>query len=120
MKKTVFFILLTVFLVVGQGYAQSRISDGRYVMNDGKMDITIDIKSMPDGKYFFEGGGANKQGGRCMMNGMGEFKANGFAFGYNCTLSLTIIDASKFELKDTTKCIPCDPGAYASGQYIKK
>lgn len=120
MRKIILFLLLAVLVVSGESFAQGRISDGRYAMSDGKMDILIDIKSMPDGKYFIEGGGASKQGGRCMMNGMGEFKPNGFEFGYQCVLSLKIIDAGKFELKDAAGCVPCDPGASVSGTYIKK
>ncbi len=120
MKKIFVWSLMITILFGSMAFAQTRIQDGKYTMNDGNMQVNIDIKLMPDGKYFFEGGGVHKQGGRCMMNGAGVFKANGFEFGYNCILSITNITAQGFELKDTTKCIPCDPGAYVSGQYQKK
>ncbi|MCX8110309.1 MAG: hypothetical protein N3D15_03550 [Syntrophorhabdaceae bacterium] len=120
MKKIVILFMVFVALLSSQVFAQTSLSDGSYTMNDGKMEVNIVIKSMPDGRYFIEGGGANKQGSRCMMNGIGTFKSNGFEFGYNCILSVTNIDAQKFELKDTAGCVPCDPGAYVSGTYQKK
>lgn len=120
MKKIFILVFIFVAFFSSPIFAQTRISDGNYTMNDGKMEVNIVIKSMPDGRYFIEGGGSNKQGGRCMMNGMGGFKGGGFEFGYNCILSITNIDAQRFELKDTAKCVPCDQGAYVSGTYLKK
>ncbi|MDD5286768.1 MAG: hypothetical protein PHD54_13010 [Desulfuromonadaceae bacterium] len=111
---TVFFIMS-----VAVSQAEDILTLGKYVMNDGKMNVAFEVKQIAGGKYFIEGGGTGSSGAMCMMNGVGEFRGGLFAFGYNCDLRLTPVNG-KLEIRDEKSCTPCDPGAYISGVYEKK
>lgn len=117
MKKLIL-LCLVFFLFYGQSYAQEMIADGTYVLNDNRMDMTITIQAMPDGKYFVHGSGTNKDGKTCRIGDLAELRGNKFFLG-PCQMDI-YVSGDKFELNDSGKCIACETGAYVSGTYRRK
>lgn len=121
MKKNriILFSLFISLVATSFVYAEDTLSIGKYVMNDGVMNIIFEVKQINNGRYFIEGNGNNKAGAMCMMNGIGILNGNNFQLGYNCTINLKPMNGD-IEITDLNKCIPCDSGAYISGVYKKQ
>lgn len=117
MKKIA--LISVMFLAIsGLCFAEERIPDGTYVLNDGNMYMTIDIQFMPDGRYMVQGEGKNKEGKTCMLMGSAKIEDGKFLLDY-CPISVTYSN-NKLEIKDTEPCAICDTGAYVSGTYEKQ
>ena len=117
MKKVVFGSLITVLLICGPCYAAG-LTDGMYVLNDGTMQMTLNINKMPDGKYFVNGNGNSKQGKTCRIGDLADLKGNKLIVG-TCRMDVDI-SAGGFSLKDGGACAQCEAGAYVSGTYRKQ
>lgn len=120
--KTYNVSLIALWLLLISGttvHADDILSLGRYVMDDGVMNVSFEVKQVSNGRYFIEGSGSSKSGAMCMMNGIGVFNGGLFQFGYNCNLRLTQMNG-KLEIRDEKSCTPCDTGAYISGVYEKQ
>lgn len=111
-------VLIFIFAVSTQIYAGGIIPDGTYILNDGNMQMTVNIKMMPDGRYMVEGEGKNKEGKTCMLMGSAKIEDGKFLLDY-CPMSVTYSN-NKLEIKDTEPCAICDTGAYVSGTYEKQ
>lgn len=117
MKKIA--LISVVFLAIsGLCFAEERIPDGTYVLNDGDMYMTIDIQFMPDERYMVQGEGKNKEGKTCMLMGSAKIEDGKFLLDY-CPMSVTYSN-NKLEIKDTEPCAICETGAYVSGTYKKQ
>ena len=117
MKKLILLLFCCACLLVASGlsFAQDRIPDGTYVLDDGNMQMAIKVEFMPDGRYIIEGQGKNKDGNACALMGSAKME-NGTLFVDYCPIEV-VISAGKLEIKDTKPCAQCDPGAYISGIY---
>ena len=120
MKKTAIALAaLAIVTSASTAQAEDMLTLGKYVMNDGVMNVTFEVKQINGNRYFIEGGGTSKTGDMCMMSGVGEFKDGLFGLGYKCFLKLSSVNG-KLEIKDEKPCTPCDTGAYISGVYEKQ
>jgi hypothetical protein len=107
---------LVFLLTAGPALAQG-IAAGTYVMNDGVMQVTMDVSALPDGKYFINANGSGG-GKNCRIGDLGELRGGSLVLGV-CEMAIRI-GADGFELQDSKGCAQCDPGAYVSGKYVKK
>lgn len=118
MKRFFFLGLMLIFLLTaGKAMAQGGLSAGTYVMNDGNMQISMDVSALPNGKYFINasGGGAGKS---CRIGDLGELRGGSLVLGV-CAMGIRI-GGDGFDLQDSKGCAQCDAGAYVSGRYVKK
>jgi hypothetical protein len=109
-------LMLVFLLVAGPAMAQG-LASGTYVMNDGTMQITMEVNALPDGKYFINasGGGGGKN---CRIGDLGDLRGGSLVLGV-CEMGIRV-GGDGFELQDSKKCAQCDPGAYVSGRYVKR
>jgi len=115
MKK---FLILTTFvflLAVGPGWAQGFIENGTYVLNDGKMTMTLQVQAAQGGKYFVNGNGQTREGKTCRIGDLGELSGGKLMLGV-CALGIKI-SSGQLQIDDDRKCIACEPGAYVTGTY---
>lgn len=109
-------IMLAVLIAAGPALAQG-LSTGTYVMNDGTMQVTMDVNALPDGKYFINANGSG--GGKsCRIGDLGQLRGGSLVLGV-CEMGIRIT-AGGFDLLDSKGCAQCDPGASISGRYVKK
>lgn len=117
MKKIA--LLALIFLATyGLCFAEERIPDGTYVLNDGNMYMTINIQFMPDGRYMVQGEGKNKEGKTCMLMGSAKIEDGKFLLDY-CPMDVTCSN-NRLVIKDTEPCAICEPGAYVTGVYERQ
>jgi hypothetical protein len=115
MKK---YLILAVLLLLAAGepvWAQGSIQNGTYLLNDGKMMMSLMVQAMPDGKYMVNGNGQTKDGKTCRIGDLGEWKSGKLILGI-CALDIKI-SGGQLDIKDSQKCIFCEPGAYVTGTY---
>lgn len=117
MKKYIVFCLFIVIAAYGQSYAGD-IAEGTYILSDGNMKMTLEMKALPDGKYFINGSGSNNQGKICRIGDLAEIRGSKLILG-SCQMNINPSN-NKFEIKDTAPCVMCEPGAYVSGTYFKQ
>ncbi len=117
MKKIALLFLLC-FLAHGLCFAEERIPDGTYVLNDGNMYMTINIELMPDERYIVQGEGKNKEGKTCMLVGSAKIENGRFLLDY-CPMDITYSD-NRLIIRDTEPCGICEPGAYVTGVYERQ
>jgi len=118
MKKYLLLVcLLSTIPIAGACYADT-LKNGTYLMNDGSMEMRMNVNSLPDGKYFIDAMGTDKSGKTCRIGDLAEVKGNKLVIGV-CQIDITIGD-NMIELKDSKACIQCNPGAYISGKYLKQ
>jgi hypothetical protein len=103
--------------ICGSSYAAD-LADGTYTLNDGKMEMTLMINKIPDGKYFVNGSGRSRDGKTCRIGDLAELKGDRFVIG-TCQMDISV-SRGGFKLKDAGSCAPCEPGAYISGSYQKQ
>jgi hypothetical protein len=118
MRRFFFLGLMLFFLLAAvQALAQGGLSAGTYVMNDGNMQISMDIGALSGGKYFINasGGGAGKS---CRIGDIGELRGGSLVLGV-CEMGIRI-SGDGFDLQDPKGCAQCGGGAYVSGRYVKK
>lgn len=117
MKKIA--LISVMFLAIsGLCFAEERIPDGTYVLNDGNMYMTIDIEFMPDERYMVQGEGKNKEGKTCMLMGSAKIEDGRFLLDY-CPMDITYSN-NRLIIRDTEPCGICEPGAYVTGVYEKQ
>lgn len=109
--------LLSTVLIAGVCYADT-LTNGAYLMNDGNMEVRIDVNRLPDGKYFINAMGTDKSGKTCRIGDLAEVTGNKLVVGI-CQIDIVIGDKG-IELKDSKACVQCDQGAYISGKYVKQ
>jgi hypothetical protein len=118
MKKFFLLGLMVIFLLpAGQVLAQGGLSAGSYVMNDGTMQVTMDISALSGGKYFINANGSGG-GKNCRIGDLGELRGGSLVLGV-CEMGIRI-SGDSFEIQDSKGCAQCDAGAYVSGRYVKK
>jgi len=117
MRKIVLLFLLC-FLAHGLCFAEERIPDGTYILNDGNMYMTINIQFMPDRRYMVQGEGKNREGKTCMLMGSAKIEDGKFLLDY-CPMDVTYSN-DRLVIKDTEPCAICEPGAYVTGVYEKQ
>lgn len=110
-------IALMGIFICGPSHAAD-LSDGTYLFSDGKMEMTLMINKIPDGKFFINGNGMNKDGKTCRIGDLAELKGGRLVIG-TCPMDLTL-SGNGFTLRDGGSCAQCEPGAYVSGLYKKQ
>jgi len=115
-----FFLLgltLMFLLTAGPALAQGGLSAGTYVMDNGTMQVTMNVSALPGGKYFINANGSGG-GKNCRIGDLGELRGGSLVLGV-CEMGIRI-DGDGFDLLDSKGCAQCDPGASVSGRYMKK
>lgn len=115
MKKCLILTIFAFLLAVGPVWAQGSIENGTYVLNDGKMTMTLQVQAMQGGKYFVNGNGQTSDGRTCRIGDLGELSGGKLMLGV-CVLGIKI-SGDKLQIEDDKKCISCEPGAYVTGTY---
>ncbi|PKN34802.1 MAG: hypothetical protein CVU61_07085 [Deltaproteobacteria bacterium HGW-Deltaproteobacteria-19] len=109
-------LMLAFLLAAGPALAQG-LSAGKYVMNSGTMQVTMEVNTLPDGKYFINANGSGG-GKNCRIGDLGELRGGSLVLGV-CEMGIRI-GGDGFDLQDARGCAQCDPGASVSGHYVKK
>lgn len=115
--KKITILLIAFMFVCAPSYAQGP-SEGTYKMDSGSMKMTLNIKILPDGKYFLDGMGSSSAGKNCRIGDLAELRGNELVMGV-CKMTVSA-SGNKLELQDSGKCAQCDAGASISGTYLKQ
>lgn len=115
MKKWLVLAMVVFLAAGGPVWAQGSIANGTYLLDDGKMTMSLKIQAMPDGKYIIDGNGQTKDGKTCRIGDLGEVTGGKLILGI-CALEIKI-SKGELQIRDGQKCIVCEPGAYVTGAY---
>ena len=115
MKKCLILAVALLLAAGGPVWAQGAIANGTYVLNDGKMTMSLKIQAMPDGKVIVDGNGQTKDGKTCRIGDLGEVKGGKLILGI-CALEIKT-SKDQLQINDNQKCITCETGAYVTGTY---
>jgi hypothetical protein len=110
-------VFLMVLFICGPSRAAD-LTDGTYLLSDGRMDVTLMINRMPDGKFFVNANGMTKDGKTCRIGDLAELKGGKLIVG-RCQMDIALSEEG-FTLRDGGSCAQCEPGAYVSGSYKKQ